>query len=726
MQNGCTGIKRILHAVICFAVIVVLTLCFCGCESENGNKSVSCNLVIVDSLFVEAKNNVATVEYGEDFCTEITVKSGYFLSDCSHSNYELEVVDGKTYITLKKVIHDERVILTTEQEELPIFTVSRECDINYDFNGGVDGNGNTQKSMHYNLSAHLRANTYTASTVTKSGYVLIGWNTKADGSGEHIGLGSRVTIPKEKSLTLYAEWEKAIDGWQVRYKKLSDDEIELIGYLGDGKEDKFVIPSTVDGYTVVKISSSFTMNIPCGDIKSKTLVLPNTVKTVEGGAFYRSNFEEIYFSDNIESVSEFAFPNNIKTWHINAVLEPCFLAENNNTAFADSIDRFILGTEKNKIVLFSGCSFGYGMNSYMLYDALNGQYEVFNAGINGDINAEFQFDIITHYMEGGDVFVHAPEQMSAAQLMYSHFTNNTMFLMVEGNYDLLALADFSENAATWRAFADYIEVKAECEPCSYSDGVNENFDMHGDFVMARPYDESNESERDVSYSDDNYRYNVDFITDEGMDKLCDYYNKIESRGAKVLVSYAPVNISARGGTLYGEGIEYAQKFESEMQKRGYDVISNVTDYMFKGRYFYDSDYHLNGYGAILRTEQLIKDLKASGALALLTASDGGNANAITANVKTQSSCVAVSTLNSESVVFSNVWLVGTFCVALALLVVDRVYGKRYFGIASVVIFAVGVTLSLLYGAELYEVGAIACVMFIVSLVVGKTGGGERK
>ena len=34
--------------------------------------------------------------------------------------------------------------------------------------------------------------------------------------------------------------------------------------------------------------------------------------------------------------------------------------------------------------------------------------------------------------------------------------------------------------------------------------------------------------------------------------------------------------------------------------------------MFLGRYFYDSDYHLNDLGAALRTERLISDLQAAG------------------------------------------------------------------------------------------------------------------
>jgi len=45
---------------------------------------------------------------------------------------------------------------------------------------------------------------------------------------------------------------------------------------------------------------------------------------------------------------------------------------------------------------------------------------------------------------------------------------------------------------------------------------------------------------------------------------------------------------------------------------GYEAISEVEDYMFPGRYFFDSDYHLNDLGAALRTERLLADLRAAG------------------------------------------------------------------------------------------------------------------
>lgn len=65
-------------------------------------------------------------------------------------------------------------------------------------------------------------------------------------------------------------------------------------------------------------------------------------------------------------------------------------------------------------------------------DVYGDDYVVFNMGMNGDINAAFQMDIMVNYIGKDDVFVHAPEEMSPSQLMFSYFVNNIMFIMVGG------------------------------------------------------------------------------------------------------------------------------------------------------------------------------------------------------------------------------------------------------------------------------------------------------
>lgn len=73
------------------------------------------------------------------------------------------------------------------------------------------------------------------------------------------------------------------------------------------------------------------------------------------------------------------------------------------------------------------------------------------------------------------------------------------------------------------------------------------------------------------------------------------------------------NESSFGGIA--QIFEKAANFEDELVRLlspyGCFVISEISDYIFDGRYFYDSDYHLNDLGVLLRTERLIDDLFAA-------------------------------------------------------------------------------------------------------------------
>ena len=613
MQSNYRDIKNLIAG---FLILIAIVFCvfFSGCASSV-NTSKKVKVSIADSIFFTSENQAAQVDYGGEFTTILKLRSGYKFVSCDYCDYSVSNdLNGGTKLTLKNITRPSRVTVKCEktgENKTPSF--SFDCAIDYHLNGGVFEGYAQVHTENYVLSEHLRPNTWNGVGLEKDGYTLYGWNTEKDGSGEHIGLGSRVTVPYGGKITLYAEWLKQIDESNFLYKEIAKGACAVTGYRGDGDVQPFVIPSRLGGKEVVEIASSFTMNMPCGKLSAKTLVLPNTIKKVRGNSFLNSAFSELCFSDNIEQIDESAFPYNFKTYRINAYLSPCFQDKNNSTLFSDNFDRLILNEQKKKLIFFSGCSFAYGVNSQTVDEEFKGEYVVLNMGMNGDINGAFQMEILLNYIHDGDVLIHSPEQMSPSQLMFSFFTNSTMFVMTEGNYDLLALADFSNNSGVLRAFFDYLEIKKETEECSYSDGSNNDFNMYGDYISDRPYDEQTENERDVTYSDDEYCYESSYLTQTSIAKLASYYNTITAKGGRVLLSYAPVNISAREqGEVRQKGLEFAAKFESMLGEYGFYSISNVEDYMFPGRYFFDSDYHLNDIGAALRTEQLIKDLRNEG------------------------------------------------------------------------------------------------------------------
>ena len=352
MRSSCRDTKnRKLYSVI----VLLLTICvfLCGCtQTERQNKV---RVSIVDSVLFKAENTVAEIERGRDFKTVLSLRAGYEFVSCDYSDYTATEKGGKTELTLKNIERPSRVTVTCRKKEFQnVVDIDLKCTVNYDFNGGTDAEGRTHCTVNYSLTEHHRPNTIAGADVKRRGHVLTGWNTRPDGNGEHIGLGSRVTVRDGKEITLYAEWKKSIDGGQFLYRQAADGTLALTGYRGRGDIEPFVIPSEIDGKAVSEISSSFTTNMPCGELTSQTLVLPDSIRFVKSNSFLRSSFSELYFSDNIEDIDEKAFPRNIKTFHINAFRKPCFQAVNNSIIFSDNIDRLILNADRRKLIFFLG------------------------------------------------------------------------------------------------------------------------------------------------------------------------------------------------------------------------------------------------------------------------------------------------------------------------------------------------------------------------------------
>lgn len=593
-----------------FCVLVMLLLLFTGtgCSvSEKGGRRVYVS--IVDSVFFTADNSSGSLERGENYTVLLAMLNGYVPVSCNYSGeYSLEKTEENVYaLTLQDVSRPARVtVVSASGEKTVAENPVTECTVTFIYNNGTD----ESRTVEYTLSDHLRPNTINGTGIDRDGYTLIGWNTEPDGTGEHIGLGSRCTVGDGDTLVLYGEWAEWTDTAEFAWTQLSAGSAAITGYRGDGTKDPFVIPGEISGKKVTVIQSSFTSSMPCGSLSASVLILPDTIETVADGAFKKSSFEEVYFFDNLESITGKAFQYGIKTYHVNAAVDPCLQKDNLNTRFADNLDILILNADRKKLLFFSGCSFMYGLDSAAVDESFGGEYVVVNMGLNGEFNALFQMEIMLPYITEGDVFIHAPEEMSPYQFLGSMVVDGRIFAMVEGNYDLFALADFSYSTSILNAYSMYNNLRDGQESCAYSDSTD-MFNKYGDLLEERPYDESTELERDIAYSED-YGYDTDLLTEENITTLAGIYGKFEERGAKVYLSFAPVNRNCSQETEIDEkAAEFEETLISMMEPYGYTVISAAADYLYPGRYFYDADYHLNELGVLLRTKQLIADMKAA-------------------------------------------------------------------------------------------------------------------
>ena len=577
------GIVFLLCAVL---IPSVLLLTGSGGQNEAWDSSLVTVCLEQGEGFV-ARAHVQQVGREGDAVFQVWLQDNYEIIDCSYADYTVaRADDGFTLLTLKNVRYPDRVTLTCRIPSSVIL---------YDPNGGcfVESGSTAPLRVAYGPSAHPRTNTLSgAEKLHRDGYVLTGWNTAPDGSGQHIGLGSRITAEKDAEIVLYAEW--APETPQELFAWVDAQEgIQLTACL-DTSADSLVLPAEINGKPVTAIAAGFAQGLSL-----QRLVIPDTVLRIEEGAFRDCTIEHIFFFDTLRQVSDAAFADSRpRYWHIGAVLEPRYQGISDIASFTDKMDLLLLHQDEQKLLLFSGCSMNFGMDSRILADAFPA-YTVLNLGAVGGTNAQFQFECILPYIRSGDVFIHAPEQASPYQLMTKTNCENRMFIAVEGNFDLLAQVDMTTlGEGAFDCFQAFNANRQLMEPGSYADQFIP-LNSYGDNVQHR-------LASDQGRFDESYGLLTELLTEEALDRLASYYDRIRAAGARVYLSYAPIN--ALCCEEPGQIEAFAVQWEQGMLARGYETISDLKAYVMEARYFYDTDYHLTTAGAEIRTRQLTGDL----------------------------------------------------------------------------------------------------------------------
>ena len=479
-------------------------------------------------------------------------------------------------------------------------------DILYDGNGGVLINQSGDKITKASYTTHLRTNTAQGTAYyQRDGYVLTGWNTKVDGSGEHIGLGSRIEM--RKGLTLYAQWEKANSEKDFTYE-ITGGEAAVTAYLGGN--GSCVIPEELGGKPVRTIKNGTFKNIVFTE-----LILPSTVRTVDNNAFIGCTVDSLTLFDSIKTISDGSFADCVlpRTLHINAATSPVYSGSYYDT-FSDKFDYLLSIKDQQKIVLFSGSSGRYGYDTPAIMKVFP-DYAVVNMGVYAYTNAKPQLEIIRTMMKQGDVLLSAPEfdaieeQFCTTDRLDRHF-----WAMTESNYDAVSLLDLRGYSGVFDSLGEYLSVRSGMEgksytvsPSSYDDDGNRykfsTYNIYGDFILPRENGTKDER-RHLNTAD----YTVDSFPMKYINSLNAVYKTFTDSGITVYFSYTPRNRSSLTKGSIPEARAELHRYLCE--KLNVPVISEIEDYLLSGIYFWKIDSHPSSEGAEIRTERLINDLKS--------------------------------------------------------------------------------------------------------------------
>jgi hypothetical protein len=493
--------------------------------------------------------------------------------------------------------------------------------------------------VYYDLKHHSRPNTEIGTNkFEREGYTLYGWNTTPDGSGTEIGLGSRVSIPENGKLDLYAMWSEQNKTDDFLCMINSSNEAEIVRYLGDSRV--VTVPEYAKGYPVTSIALNSFM-----DTDADKIILPKTIKRVESGAFKNCTFSELYMYDNVEEILDDSFISckNFSTLHINAIQSPRFSKYDKLSNFTDKYDILIENEDKNKLLVFGGSGTYFSIDTKQIEKTYN-DFVCINMGANAYFNGVAQFEMMLPYISEGDVFIHAPEASAPQQFLYdismysvtqSGAFDTRIFSSLESNFDLLTNVDIRNVTDTFQSFTYFNSRRKSMTKVSYSDYISEIKYNGGVY------------ETDTGYIDDRGNYAAplpaggdnaitgeadivpDFLMDrKAMNRLNSYYDRLRTKGAKVFLINAAINediLDKRinetdyekfekyphgGGVILSKTvIDWVNDFDG-LENRNISVpcILPLSDCLYTSDYFSTSDFHLSDYGREIHTQKIIDAL----------------------------------------------------------------------------------------------------------------------
>jgi hypothetical protein len=585
-------------ALLTLALAALLSAC---AAPEQTVTTYPCQVVVEQSDTFTAQQAVLTLDRGEDAVFTLTPSEGYAITGVDYEDATLSTAeDGlSTLLTLHNVRYSTVVTVETQVQGDLIY---------YDANGGqrLDGGDSTQPVAVAAAATHLRQNTALGTDLfTRQGYTLTGWNTAPDGTGESVGLGSRILW--QEGLTLYAQWAPWTAEEDFTYT-VEGGSATITGYTGH--HQTLVIPGQLGGCPVGVIAAD-----ACAGADCTTLILPSGLRRVESGAFAQSSVESLTLFDDIVSITDYAFTGctALRTLHINAVEAPVYSSSYFAT-FADKFDRLLSLAGERKLVLFSGSSTRFGYDSAALEEGLEG-YQVVNMGVFAYTNALPQFLLILDCMQSGDILLHSPE-FDAAQRQFCTYTRleDEFFCMTEANYDLVSRLDLREVTNVFSALNEYLSNKADMTPLRYSltpsdfdeDGnpvSSPSYNLYGDYCLYRP---------NAADDDPIYGLGVSYTVDAFPAAYLASYNALCQRfldkGVRFYFTYAPRNQLALSEDSTPEARAALDAyFRSELVV---PVISDLESSLYPGRYLYGTDNHLSTEGVALRTAQILQDITA--------------------------------------------------------------------------------------------------------------------
>lgn len=599
-------------------------------------------LAVNQSEKFRCEERVKAVENGGSATFELFFKEDYTFKsadgDGGKLNYNVTGVDGdadengerRVKFTVENVASSANITVLAKPADGSLGPIENAAVVGYFLNGGeyLNGDSGSYYTRSYALEHYPRPNVSVGTDVIeREGHTLVGWNTFADGSGKHIGLGSRASVAKNQILSLYAEWEKwsmsslfeyvLINSDDVRelYMEKKDKEGKLSQLVAVADRDKqlsavitgcrgglkkIVIPAEIDCFPVEVIASGAFAD----DKALQTVIFPVSTYYIMQRAFVNChNLIEIYLYDSLNYVDYNAFGtySNIKTMHINAKLPPVY-GTNESAQLANKLEYLMLNEDEKKTVIFGSCSAWYGIHA-KTFGKETGRL-TFNMGVEGDTCVLFQLDLIKKHMRRGDSLIYVCDIGSPFLMLYDLSFDQRTYRLVEFNYDLLASVDLTRYDKVIPSLNDYLVTKRNALEL----GKGGTYEDYLDYMS-----EYGDMEKERVKIDYDLRYTAATALEmrqwEIFDKMKSAFGAFTETGIDIYCAFGTIDEAV----ITREHVEEVNElFYSEFAAKNVPatLVAELSCSVLPSKYFCDYPYRLNTEGSRYYTQLFVENFKS--------------------------------------------------------------------------------------------------------------------
>ena len=577
-------------------------------DSNYGNSTVYVKSAPISplSLIINNNNDFGKVtvnpkknfyNYGDEVNIKVTPTNKEFLC----YTFDLPYRNGLKEKAGVPISYDNELTITLESDTKVFINYfeNNSKTIEYDLNGGKTKLGKT--SIRTDYKQYDDSGSFNASSINLSnyafyeGHVLESLNTKQDGSGQRIGIGSRIdnSLYTNDYVKLYAQWKEYTDASSFTFEKIENkEELTITGCTANSEE--IVIPAYINNQKVVAIS----IHAFDGLDNVKHIIFPDTLKEISDNAFANMNgVEAITLYSSLERVSTQSFDMpNLHTIHLNKNTNPLEMnyEEDNLSRYRESIIN--LGTAKKRVIFIGHSTIRVNHDLSPLEEKWGEDYNFFIYGATAGIHGYLLLMSIADILTPNDYVI-----IPVWPILNYSTSRNLSFLQYD--FDRLAAADYQIiKDFIWTSFMDYrltctdeIGVSAVLpEATNYA-----RYDKYGMNLEDIPTDDvDNKSPYD-------YTHYLDEYNDDSFSYLDLFADSISAPKSQIMLTWNAYNQNNIEDTSLFTNFE--QRIRTGFSE--YTFFDTQLENIYPGQYFNKNDFmHLSSVGTAVRVNRWLNEL----------------------------------------------------------------------------------------------------------------------